>query len=51
MDEDRPKQAATETDENRFRRLKRKVQRKDAGSAAANDAIDAMVKKGIEDRA
>lgn len=51
MDEDRPKQAATETDEDRFRRLKHKVQRKDGGSAAADDAIDAMVKQGNKDRA
>ena len=49
MDEDKRKQATTETDEDRFGRLKRKAQRKDAGSAAADDAIDAMVKQSIKD--
>ena len=49
MDEDKREQATTETDQGRFGRLKRKARRKDAGSAAADDAIDAMVKQSIKD--
>ena len=49
MEQDKPKRAAIETDEDRFSQLKRRAQRKDAGSAAADDAIDAMVKQSMKD--
>lgn len=48
MDEKKRKPRKVESDEVRFDRLKRRAQGSAAEAAAADDAIDAMVKRSIE---